>query len=84
MEIKLNQKVRVVPTGKGSKTIGGQTSREKVGRIIFISKNLIVIGYKKYAEAFNLADLISPQQYKILKWTGIIWAQIEATLIEMT
>jgi len=83
MGIKLNQKVRVVPTGKGSKTIGGQTSKEKFGRIIFINKNLIVIRYKRYTEAFNLADLISPQQYKLLKWTGVIWAQIEATLMEM-
>lgn len=83
MGIKLNQKVRVVPTGKGSKTKGGQTATEKFGRVIFINKNLIVIGYKKYSESFNLADLISPQQYKLLKWTGVIWMQIEATLMEL-
>jgi hypothetical protein len=48
-----------------------------------MNNNLIVIRYKRYTEAFNLADLISPQQYKLLKWTGVIWAQIEATLMEM-
>jgi hypothetical protein len=83
MGININQKVRVVPTGKGNKVIGGQTATEKFGRVIFINKNLVVIRYKKYREAFNLADLVSPQQYKLLKWTGDIWTQIEAALMEI-
>ena len=51
--------------------------KTKYGRICEITKHNIVLDYKQYKESFNLADILSPGEYKLIVWTGLAWEQMK-------
>lgn len=72
MILKKGQKVMVV-----QKPGRHKTQKTKYGRISEITKHNIVLDYKQYKESFNLSDILSPGEYKLIAWTGLAWEQIK-------
>lgn len=68
----IGDKVRVVTTSERKK-------KQKTGRIVGITENLIVVRYKKgYRESFNVADIVTPVGAKLLvQNNGKEWSEIE-------
>ena len=68
----IGDKVRVVTTSERKK-------KQKTGRIVGITENLIVVRYKKgYRESFNVADIVTPARAKLLvQNNGEEWSEIK-------
>lgn len=70
--VNIGDKVRVVTASERKK-------KQKTGRIVGVTENLIVVKYEKgYRESFNVADIVTPARAKLLvQNNGKEWSEIE-------
>ncbi len=69
--VNIGDKVKVITTSEKKK-------KQKTGRIVEITENLIVVRYTKgYRESFNVADIVTPTGVKLLVWDGEEWSEIK-------
>lgn len=62
--VNIGDKVKAITTSEKKK-------KQKTGRIVEITENLIVVRYTKgYRESFNVADVVTLAGVKLLVWDG--------------
>ena len=80
MNIKIGQKVRVIPTSENPK--GKDIRGARTGKIEYITKSLLGIRYnaiegKGNLESFNIADIVAPKDYYLQMFINKEWVRLE-------